>query len=207
MGNSLNYFLMKFFLFFILVIIGPIAISQENRPVRFGIKAGANFSHINFSKGSLPPETPIPTNWQPGIVTGVVVIIPLRQNFYFQPEYLFSQMGGKIKNEDRQFAINYASLPVLLRWEFLNKFSGQVGPQFDLLINAKEKSGNNESSMDDDIEHRSIFFNFGLEYSFTSNLGMSINYLHGLNHVDIVRENGNQEYKYEVIQFSLLYLF
>src|SRR5690606_8483714 len=197
---------MKYYLFLIFVLIVQVVISQENKPVRFAIKAGANFSHINFSKGSLPPETPIPTNWQPGIVSGVVVIIPLIQNFYFQPEYLFSQMGGKIENENRQFIINYVSLPVLLKWEFLNNLSFLAGPQFDILINSKEKYENVEISLDDDIEHRSIFLTVGLEYSFSSKLRIGINYLHGLNHVDIVRENENQEFKYEGLQFSFLYL-
>ncbi len=198
---------MKFLLFFVFVFFVQEVTSQENKSVRFGIKAGANFSHINFSKGSLPPEPPIHTNWQPGIVAGFVVIIPLKHNFYFQPEYLFSQMGGNIENENRQFAINYASLPVLLKWEFLNKFSLLAGPQFDLLINAKETAGDNEISLDHDIEHRSIFITVGLGYSFTNNLGIGINYMQGFNHVDIVRENGNQEFKYEALQFSLSYLF
>jgi|SRR5690606_33409505 len=198
---------MKHFLFLLFVFVVQGVSSQENNSVRFGIKAGANFSHINFSKGSSPQQSPIPTTWEPGMVAGVVVVIPLAYNFYFQPEYLFSQMGGKFENEDRQLAINYASLPVLLKWEFLDKFSLFMGPQFDLLINAKERIGNNEYDLNHDIEHRSIFITVGLEYYFTNNMGMGIKYMHGFNHIDIVRENGNQEFKYEGLQFSLQYLF
>jgi len=198
---------MKFLLFFLFLFFLQGVTSQENNSVRFGLKAGSNFSHINFSKGSPPPETPILTNWQPGIVAGFLVVIPLIDQLYFQPEYLFHQMGGKIEDENRQYSINYLSLPVLIQWQFLNRFSFLAGPQFDLLINARDKTGNNTVSIEKDIEHRSIAFTAGLQYTFTDNMIVGIRYMHGFNHIGIVRDTGYEEFKYESMQFSFSYLF
>src|SRR5690606_23169412 len=136
-----------------------------------------------------------------------VLIVPLKNNFYFQPEYLYSQMGGKFDNENREFAIHYASLPVLLKWKFLDKFSLVAGPQFDLLINAKEKSGDIRSSLDSNIEHRSILITGGMEYYFNHNLFLGLKYMQGLNHIDIQDEGNNIEFKYDAVQFALSYLF
>jgi hypothetical protein len=201
---------MKLHFIFLIILLGfnPQCFSQkDNQNVRFGIRAGVNLSHLNFSKGSSPPENPVITNWQPGIMIGLVVVVPIIENIYFQPEYLFSQMGGKMEEEDKVYQINYLSLPAFFRWKFFDEFSLLAGPQFDLLINAKEKSGNIESSIENEIEHRSIFFSGGLEYSFTHNLVLGMKYMHGLNHVDIEFDRGNEEFKYEGFQFSVSYLF
>ncbi|UJH91730.1 PorT family protein [Antarcticibacterium sp. 1MA-6-2] len=55
---------------------------------------------MNFSKGSPPPESAVNTNWQPGITAGFLMLVPLTGNFSVQPEYLFSQMGGKVADEN-----------------------------------------------------------------------------------------------------------
>lgn len=202
-----KYEQMKFLLILLLFFVVQGVCSQENNSVRYGIKAGANFSHINFSKSSSPPDHAISTNWQPGIVAGFVVVVPVFNDIFFQPEYLFSQMGGKFEEENKQYQINYLSLPAFLRWNFYEGFSLLIGPQFDLLINSKEKAENIETSLDDNIEHRSIFITGGLEYFFTNNLILGMKYMHGLNPVDIQRDNDNQEFKYQGFQFFFTYLF
>ena len=201
--------MVKFFLILLLVLVVKDVVAQpfNPQPVRFGLRAGANFSHIDFSRGSLKPPISINTNWQPGIVSGFVVVLPIVKNFYFQPEYLFSQMGGKIENENSQYLINYISLPVLFKRQFLNRFYFLVGPQFDLLINASEKTENNTVSIEKDIEQRSLILTGGLEFFFTNNAAVAIRYMHGINHIGLSRETGEQDFKYEGLQFSILYLF
>jgi len=179
---------------------------NQNEPVRFGVKAGLNFSHMNFSKGSPPPEIPISTNWQPGILIGVAVIIPVLENFYFQPEYLFTQMGGKVEEENLQYKINYISLPVILKYRVFNRLSLLGGPQFDLLINGNEEMGGNNSSIEHSIEHRSIGIMGGVEVSLFPKLSVGCRYIHGFNHIGLSRQSNVQEFKFQSFQISATYL-
>lgn len=196
-----------FFILLIFVLNDIVAQPIYHQSARFGIRAGANFSHMDFSKGSLPLDIPTKTNWQTGILTGVVVWVPLGKNFFFQPEYLFSQMGGNIETEKRLYVINYMSLPIFLNWQLGNRFSILMGPQFDLLINAKQKTENNSASIEKDIEHRSLILTGGLEFFFTNNAAVAIRYMHGINHIGLSRETGEQDFKYESFQVSLSFLF
>lgn len=146
-------------------------LSQDN--TRFGVRAGLNFSHMDFSEGSPPPEIPIETNWEPGLVAGFVVVIPVYRNFYFQPEYLFSQMGGELKKLEKKYSFNYLSLPVLLRWEY-KSFYLTGGPQFELVINSREKLQNSHSKDDSIIEQRHIGITGGIGYNFFSTFGVEL---------------------------------
>lgn len=192
-----------------LVFAFQTALSQNYFPdsVRFGVKAGVNFSHINFSKGSPPPEVPIETNWHPGVNFGFLMIVPFAENFFIQPEYMFSQMGGEIEDVDTKYRFNYFSLPVLLRWEIGRKFAVLAGPQFDLLINGKKETGGDSSDATHDIEHRSIGAAVGLEYSFVDNFAIGARYVHGLNHIGLRHEDNLQEFKYEMAQLYVNYKF
>lgn len=201
--------MIKFFLFiwFVLFINITNAQTLDGNSVKFGIRGGVNLSHINFARGAGSPVDPINTNWQPGIIAGGLILVPVYGNLYFQPEYLFSQIGGKIENENRQYYINYVSLPVLLNWHLLDKFSLLAGPQFDLLINGRDKTPGYNRSIEREIEHRHLGITGGLEYFFTGNAVLDIRFIYGINNIGIDREAGYQEFQTEILQFSFIYLF
>ena len=127
-------------LLFFFVISSISMAQQNNEPAfkRFGFKAGVNFSHINFAKGSLPTTVPIETSWGTGINIGFQVALPLTRKLSFAPEYLYTQTAGEIKSTATVYKLNYFSMPVLLRYQLFEKFSLHGGPQFDILLNAKK---------------------------------------------------------------------
>ena len=138
---------MKNYIFLLILFLGYIPhcySQQENNKVRFGLRAGMNLSHLNFSRVSLPSEKPLEMSWQAGGAGGLFMIVPLHESFFIQPEYLFSQTGGKAESSNLHYNLNYLSLPVFLRWEMRNRFSFILGPQFDLLINADQKNQTSE---------------------------------------------------------------
>lgn len=195
------------FIVFSLFLHGISAQPLERNLVRYGFRAGLNFSNMNFSKGSPPPAVPIESSWNEGGIAGFFIIAPLSGSFYIQPEYLFSQMGGKATSLSTSYEFNYISLPVFLRWEAISRLSFIAGPQFQLLINAKQKNKESGSMITKGLEDRSLGATFGVEYDITSTFGVGIKYMLGLNHISSEAVMDSQEFKYEMFQFSLFYIF
>lgn len=206
-------FLFKFvqLKFFILSLIFlPLGVhglsAQDNTKVRFGIRAGINFSHIDFSRGNISEGKDVNVNWQTGIAGGFLIIIPLKRNLFIQPEYLYSQQGGEIKDRDTKYHIDYLSLPVFLRWEINRRVSIFAGPQFDLVIDSDKISGNVVTSFEHEIEHRSIGVTTGLEFQLTSAFLFGGKYLYGINNIELSRASGILEFKHEMFQVTLVYI-
>lgn len=206
--KKLFFFLLLLFLFI------PLSFSQEedintNNNVRFGIRAGINYSRLNFSLASIPMENPPETSWQVGAVGGFYMVVPLYKNLYIQPEYLYSRAGGKAEVDYIEYDLSYLSLPVYLRWELTNRFSLIAGPQFDILINSHIEEGNsNSAEITHFTEARSIGYSGGAEIGISNSLGISLRYFHGAHDIWIpVSENERQEFKHQRFQLSLFYLF
>lgn len=203
MGNNNN---ISFSLLFSFLFLGSILNAQE-KPVRFGIRAGINFSTMNFVDDSLPSEISIKTSWKSGGVVGLFMIVPLSGSFYIQPEYLYSQMGGNKKSPQTKFELNYFSMPVFLRWEARPGFSLLAGPQFDFLINAKQKAQPSVEDLTEDLEARSLGATFGTEINIYHTFLLGIRYVVGINEVDYSWALETQEFKNELIQVSIAYIF
>lgn len=179
--------------------------AQENKKVRFGIRAGINFSHINFSRGNFSEDN-VNANWQTGVAGGIIMIVPLTRNLFIQPEYLFSQRGGDLKDMDTKYTIDYLSLPVFLRWELIHQVSIFAGPQFDLVIDSDKELGNVVSSLEHEIEHRSIGVTTGVEFQLTPAFLLGGKYLHGINNIEVSHSSGILEFKHEMYQVTVVYI-
>ncbi|MCW3091770.1 MAG: hypothetical protein JWP81_2839 [Ferruginibacter sp.] len=174
---------------------------------RFGFRAGTNFSHINFAKGSPPPAVPVPTSRGTGITFGFLMQVPLSGSFSIQPEYLFSQMGGKVKSSDIEYKLTYFSMPVFLKYQASKKFALLAGPQFDMLVSAKKIVGGISTNITHDTEERSIGATAGIEYQITELLSLCARYMSGLNNIGIGQRSNVQEFKYELVQLTVCVKF
>lgn len=200
MKNILN-------LLFLCLALSATAQDGSSEKVRFGIRAGMGVSHMNFDKGSPPPEVPIETSWDPGLTVGALMIVPLTGDFYLQPEYLYSQRGGEVTDPEIQYDIDYFSLPVLLRWEPLDKFSVLAGPEFGLVINAQEETAGDKNSIIHDVEQRHLGATFEVGYRILGPLTVAARFMHGISHVGLREGTAIQEFKYELFQVSAVYIF
>lgn len=180
--------------------------AQDKKSVRFGIRAGINLSHMDFSRGNISEDEPIHTNWQAGIAGGFILIVPLTGNLFIQPEYLFSQQGGELRDMDMKYTINYLSLPVFLRWAVNRRVSLFAGPQFDLVIDSDKEVGNVVSSLEHEIEHRSIGVTTGAEFRLASAFLIGGKYLYGINNIDVSNSSRILEFKHGMFQISLVYI-
>lgn len=170
--------------------------------VRFGAKIGLNFSNTNFNRGVPAPPVAVDTKWKPGIAAGFLLQVPLSKLFSLQQEYLFSQMGGEIKDSGTEYKFSYLSLPLLLKYGFLSRFSLFAGPQFDLLIQAKQQINGASLDITHDTEERSIGAVAGAEYYVLKNVSLTGRYMHGLNHIGIGQRSDITEFMYESVQIA-----
>jgi hypothetical protein len=172
---------------------------QEGRS--FGFRLGLNSSNTNFNKGYPPPAAFIKTSRKTGIVFGFLMEVPLAGNLFLQPEYLYSQMGGKVDSSGAVYKFSYASLPVFLKYKS-GKLSISAGPQFDLLLKAKKNMNGTDENITHDTEERSLGAAISVEYLISESFFLSARYMKGLNHVGIGQRSDIKEFKYDLIQLS-----
>jgi opacity protein-like surface antigen len=175
---------------------------DEPKFKRFGFKAGVNVSHINFARGHNSPALNIETTWGKGINIGFIVLVPLTDKLFFQPEYSYAQMGGEIKAAKTIYKLNYLSMPLLLKYQLVDHFSLLAGPQFDILLNAKKTVDGSAADITHDTEERSIGATAGVEYEISNSFAIGARYMQGLNHIGIGQRSDIQEFKYELAQLT-----
>lgn len=174
---------------------------REDNFKKFGFKAGAITSHMNFSRSVTSAAAKIETSWSTGFTAGFVLAIPLADNLLLQPEYMYVQTGGTIKSTNTVYKFSYLSLPVILKYSFEN-FAVVAGPQFDLLIDAKKTANGTSTKITHDTEERSISVTGGIEYLITPSLSVNARYVYGLNNIGLGQRSSVQEFKYEMIQLT-----
>jgi len=179
----------------------------EKPKVRFGARLGANVTNTNFNQGFPRPAEPVATQWKTGVVGGFFWQIPLRKNLFLQQEYLFSQMGGAVKSTSTTYQLRYLSLPLLLQYRFVPKLALVAGPQFDLLLQAKQQVNGATTTITHDTEERSIGATAGLEFYLTNRLSLDARYMQGLNHVGIGQRSSVQEFKHQMVQVAAVVRF
>jgi hypothetical protein len=196
-----------FILFILTLHVAKAQAYSEPEFKRFGFRAGVNSSHMNFAKGVPPPPVPIETSWHTGINLGFVMVVPIAENLYFQPEYAYSQMGGEVKSSDTAYHLNYLSMPLFLKYQLFEKFSVMAGPQFDLLIDSKRTVGGKSATITHDTEERSLSAVIGIEYDLIESLSVGARYVYGINHIGLGQRSDIQEFKYEMVQVMACFKF
>ena len=77
-----------------------------------------------------------------------------------------------------------------------------AGPQFDLLVKAKQTTGGSTTDITHDTEERSIGITGGIEYRITPAVSICARYMHGFNHIGLGQRSNIQEFKYEMMQLT-----
>ena len=186
---------------------GVMAQDQGTTFQKFGVVAGANFSHMNFNKGVPRPPEHVKTNWKPGVFFGFTLQVPVTDNLSIQPQYLFSRLGGEVGDSGIDYQLNYFSMPVFLRYQFSPRVAVMAGPQLDLLINAKKDSSGRSYNITHDTEERSFGVVAGVDIGIWNALGVNLRFMQGLNHIGIGQRSELKEFKYELLQAGMSFRF
>ncbi len=123
-----------------------------------GIKAGANFANQSI--------TDISTDSKTGFLGGVYAVIAFSEKWGIQPELLYSSQGSEVPDNVNDFT--YMNIPILLRWKPISFLSIEAGPQFSVLLDAKDQSGD---SFKDKVNNS----DFGLALGATIHLPLGFN--------------------------------
>lgn len=199
-----------------LFVGAAIAMSSLTFAQQFGIKAGMNVSSLSTDSQLSDQGSKI------GFNAGLFMNAPLAENFSIQPELLYSQMGDKYDQTiagttyARSRHIDYVTLPVMFQYNATPNFYLEAGPEFGLMVNAKNKftneSENNTITESGDYKDRLNNFNFGVGlgagYYFTPQIGLTARYVAGFTDIYNSDNNGSDDsVKNNVFQVGLAYKF
>lgn len=194
--------------------------------VKFGAKVGLNIS--NFSGDVEDTKSLI------GAHLGGFAEISISEKFAIQPELLFSMQGAKSEysesdvdysySEESKTKLNYLNVPILAKYYVAEKFALLAGPQFGILMSAKEDfefsendngitdSGSESIDAKEFYKSLALSFNLGASYSITENFFVDARYNLGLSSIakDYTDEFGDStslKINNNVFQFSVGYKF
>ncbi|SIQ82100.1 Outer membrane protein beta-barrel domain-containing protein [Chryseobacterium sp. RU37D] len=206
---------MKNFFLGLAVMAGSFTFAQQKTstlPVTFGVKAGVNFSAMSKGGGMEDRDGKV------GFNAGAFANIPVAGSFSVQPEILYSQYGGKFSQTlfGKKYSfvknLDYITIPVMLQYNVLPNFYLEAGPEFGILVSAKNKlksESNNNIVTDGDVKQYTNGFNMGIGigagYYFTPQFGATLRYMGGL--TNIYKNNSEDKVKTGAFQLGLAYKF
>jgi hypothetical protein len=196
---------MRTLLLFILVAItsGNKVLAQNTGTFKkLGFKAGINLSNIDFNRGFPAPTAPIPIVWKTGFTAGIILHVPITTKLSVQPEYAYSKVLGEDKSSGISYSIDYLSMPVLLKYQFISRLAAEAGPQVDLLVGAHKELNGSNSSITKETEARNLGIVGGVEIKVIKELRLDARYILGLSHVGIRDVSGEREFKLDRFQLT-----
>jgi len=161
----------------------------------FGVKAGLNIASLNVENG-------VDFNAMASAHVGGLVHVHVASHFAFQTELFLSGQGGKDGGE--KIKLLYMNVPLLLQFMAAEGFRFQTGPQLGVLLSAKDKEGNVEVDIKDNLKAVDFSWVFGLGYQFPgSELGIDARYNLGISNIN----DGSTTIQNRVFAVGLFYQF
>lgn len=186
----------KVFLFvFSATLVAAVSNAQDavKKKAGWGFVLGLNGSNLTGTNEAY-------SNWKTGLVAGFFVKIHLANQWSLQPELLYSSMGGKDNSgSDNSLRLNYFSLPVMVHYKLCQNFSVLAGPQIDVMITAKSKSGGSFAKVSDSYREDSYNLTGGVAYWPVHCFGLQARYVYGLNNIS---ETSGMDRKNQGVQLT-----
>ncbi|SHG67208.1 Outer membrane protein beta-barrel domain-containing protein [Chryseolinea serpens] len=165
-----------------------------------GIKAGLNLSNMTFSSSGYTTSP----SFSPALHGGVYLTAMFSEHLGLQPEVLFSGQGYKAG--DQKYALNYITVPVLVRYNVNSLLSFHAGPQVGFLMSAKEKVSSTSTDIKDDLKSTDMGVAAGIGIDLPMKLNFSFRFVKGLSNVASNDDNTNDvKAKNYALQFSVGY--
>jgi len=192
-----------------LFITGVANAQSTDKAIRFGIKAGANYSNIIKDDGN----NDFKTDYLVGYHAGVTLDIKLLENLAFTPELLYSTKGYKSTSTFGEFTqrTSFIDVPILASIKLAEGLNVVAGPQVSFLLSTDNKFENGFGTAQQTIvEDESDRFKkslvggvIGFRYDINSQFGINGRYA-----LDFQKNNENgssttPEYKNQVFQLGL----
>jgi Outer membrane protein beta-barrel domain len=182
--------------------------SVNAQDVKFGVKAGVNFSSLSGDVENADMLT--------GFHVGGLAEFKFG-NFAIQPELLYTTAGAKndyndgFVSGDLTAKTSYIAVPVAAKYYILEGLSIQAGPQFAFLVSAKSKFEG--SGLDEEADSKDLYKSFefgvfgGVGYELESGLLFSARYVQGVSNIDDGEDSDDSKVQNTNIQLSVGYKF
>ena len=195
---------MKKLLLFVAVATLSITAAQSQN-VRFGVKAGANFSSVN---GDDFDEAKGVT----GFHVGGVAKIGINELLAIQPEILFSAQGYSVDlpGDDVSVRLGYVNLPIMVDFTITDGLSLQGGPQFGFnVVSGYKYDGDDNEDFEEveGIKTLDLGVGIGAQYILPINLFFQARYVIGFSDVYDDIDGFQPEGKNSVLSLSAGYFF
>ncbi len=165
--------------FFLVFTVFTVNLAQAQR-THLGLKAGLNTSTLNVKNQDL-------YDYKLGWHAGGLAHIHITQKIALQPELIYTNQGGELRNSEVKHHVNYIAVPVLGQYMFANGFRLQAGPQVGFLVAAKRQDqDNNRFNIKENYEAVDFSIAAGLSYVSGSGFGADVRYLFGLTNINDV---------------------
>lgn len=200
----------KIFILAISLFTAGFANAQStDKPIKFGVKAGANFSNIIKDDGN----NNFKTDYLVGYHAGITLDIKLLENLAFTPEALYSTKGYKLTSSLGEFTqtTHFIDIPILASIRLGGPLNLVAGPQVSFLMSTTNTFENGYGSaqqqiIEDDADRfkKSLVGGvIGFRYDFNSKVGINGRYA-----LDFQKNNENgtsqtPEFKNQVFQVGL----
>lgn len=190
----------------LLIICISFLISPLFAQTDFGLKAGANFSNLNFSNKKYS------TSFILGVHAGAFYNYNIAEKAAIQGELLFSTEGNKWKTTSTTARVNETQvrIPILLQYHLAENIYAEAGPQYSLLLAISQtRDGEEKENIKEYYKTGTFGFGIGAGYMFTGNLeGLRAGLRYNGDFSKINSEDvGGNDLKNRVIQLSFMYSF
>lgn len=203
----------------VLLFVSPfIQKSSAQNKVRFGLKAGLNFSHFKASVIAPPLQSISDDNY---FYAGGQVEVRFNKRFSLQPEmyYVGSSVQEVVTTAGPFERLHLIAIPVLAKLH-IGKIALYAGPQLDLLMKAEQnyfdvyaQANKTKNVTDSSYRKAGMSGVAGIEWVFKYRFGVDLRYAFGLS--NIASDNGttiltgvnNQNIKISAIQAGLFFRF
>lgn len=167
-----------------------------------GLKLGLNLANQTISSSEIGGFTVSPS-FRPSIHAGGYLTAMLSEKFGVQPEILYSGQG--YKQNGGTMAVNYITVPVLVRYNFTELFSIHAGPQIGVLMSAKAKSdGGEDEDVKEYLKSTDIGAAIGVGIDLPMGLNFGARFVKGFSNI-IDEGSESMKYKNYNLQFSVGY--
>lgn len=185
----------KVFLIAVATLLMSYFSNAQKTHAAFGVKTGVNIASINVNGGG-------DFDSRAGFYVGGLAHIHLSKYFAVQPEVIYSGEGGDAGNIKRKE--DYINIPVLAQYMTNTGFRFQTGPQVGFLIAAKNKAGDVEVNVKDQLNTVEFAWTFGASYLTKTGLGLDGRYNLGISNIN---DNESPEARNRVFQVGAFYQF
>jgi hypothetical protein len=190
-----------------LVALSCYSVRAQGR-VEFGLKGGINIANLSDAGQQVYDYSP-----RASLNGGALLNIKFSNGFSgfsLQPEAVFSGQGGIYGFNGHNYTthLTYLNFPILLQYQFRDGFRLETGPQFGVLLSARETGyGDNNNNVSSDYKSTDFSWAFGGAFMSRRGLGIDARFNVGIYDINNDPAPNNANINNGVFQVGLFYQF